>query len=905
MAGRLSQSLRQDGSFNRRTVRELMRHWHEPTELERHPFARLQAVEALHRAQGLDYADALRQVVREAVDIAWPRDQSHARRRLRREIVEAHYLRDTSLKELAQATHMDSRSVRRILAEALDDLADALSELEGRAQAELEPSASATVDLAPALTMHPALIGRDESVAQLVDALQPTGGIVTLNGLPGSGKTAILAHVAQRSDVRRRFPDGALWADLAPQVSVTSMLHRWGVALGLSPIDLARASNDEALLAGMIRSVLKTRRLLIVLNDASSLDNVRKLLLGGPKCCHVVASSFSDLLLQLWPARSVSLPPLTPEASRKLIESLAPEVSRLDAETLDEIIAWCGGLPLALMVVGRHLARALRSNQQRRIETALGRLREAHSRLAMLADRTELGLNELRLMIQTSIAQISPERRRALHMLAALPPRPAAFDETTVLAVLDGDEAALDALVDIGLVECSGGLYGLHPVIHDVLRADALMASARQEGQLALVRAAQALTESKEQASEFSISDRTLLLAAAQVAVELGLNQAAYDLGLKAALWLESWGELRLLDKLLTTAHTAAGNVCDIIRLRAEHARILSRLGQAQAARHRAQESVALAERLCADWPTMAIALAAQAQVHLAAGETQATLDACARALARDVPDPRVRLDLLRTQGAALHNAGHYDEAYHVYWQALSLNQTLDATEAMVPLTYAMAGLACQRKRYDEAEIWLKQTLDGARAIGMNEYVALALTAMGIMAYESAQYEEAERRFAEAEGAAQRLGLPWPIAQLRHAQGALRMRLGRLEEAEAALREALSIAEASAWHAFAVSVSVELGECLLAKGKTREAERTCLAALQRAHDGELEHLAANLHYMLSRIKQAQGDSQAARALAEAAWQHVAQSGHHRAAEIIAWADQLRTASNAPHPSTGA
>lgn len=888
MAG-LNATPDQRKAISRQAARTLMRDWSSAPRLDQHPLAGLQAVEAIQREQGLDCADALRQTVRDAMDLVWPRDNAHPRARRRREIVEAHYWQDIPLKQLASAMHVDERTARRMLAEALDDLAGALRELEHRARSARAP-AGAPICLTPPIAMHPLLVGREELLSRLLDMIQTGAPVIALHGLPGSGKTALLARLARHSDIRRRFPDGVLWADLSPQTSLVSALRHWAIALGMSQADLARMSGDESALAGMIRAALEARRFLIMLNDVSSADSLKKLLLGGSGCCHVVATPFPDIALQLAPAPVVSLPPLTPPASRELIALLIPEAPQLDGAELDEIVSWCGGLPLALMVVGRYLARAVRSGQRRRIETALSRLRGSHSRPLILAGGADTPLNEVSLVIQANVSQLPLARRRALHTLSVLPPRPARFDESTLLAVLSGDVSSLDALVDAGLLECADGWYSLHPVIRDVLRADAAMSSVHHEGQLALVRVTQAALESKGQAERFSDSERALLLAAAQAVVELGLSQAARDLARKAAAWLELWGELRLLDELLTTARGAEADAPRTVWLRAQHARVLSRLGRTHAARDQAQEAVALAERACPD--TLPLALAAQARVCLAAGETADALAACERALAGGVNDARLRLELLHAQGAVLHNAGRYDESRGSLLHAFDLALALDAAEEEVRLAYALGISARQQKDYSEADRWLKRALDRARAIGMSEYLALILTTLGIIASEAGQYEAAERWFAEAEGVARRLALPWPLGQLRHAQGALHMRLGRLEQAEQALREALGIAEAGGWRAFVVNISIELAECLLLKGRVREAEQVCLAALDRAQLGALDDLVAVLRYALSRIKHAQDDLRAARDLAESARQQVQRSGHYRAAEVSAWADQL-------------
>lgn len=895
MSAETSHRFRPDDLFRRQVVRELMRCWHKPAAMERHPFIQLEVVKALRDRHGLDQTEALRQVVREAVAATWPDDVHNPRARRKRQIIESHYWQGVPLKHLAQAMRLDERWMRRILGEALDELACGLRKLEARTQARAVTTPPA-IQMMPSLAVHPLLIGREQILTWLIETLQPDGRVVGISGLPGSGKTALMTHATRHSDTQQRFPDGVLWADLSQRVSPASMLYQWGIVLGLSEADLRRVSGDASLLAAMIRSILEDHRCLIVLNNITSLDNARQLLLGGPSCCHLVASPFSNIAAHLAPVHCISLPPLTPEASRQLIEALAPGVSHLDAKMLNEVIAWCDGLPLALTAVGRYLAQALRSGQQRRAEIALRRLREAYSRIIMLADPAASPLNLLSVAIQASIAQIPPARRHALHRLAALPPRPATFDESTMLAILDGDIASLESLVDAGLVECSGDSYSLHPVICDVLRADITMRSSQRDGQLALARAAQAMLATKTpRMNQYSANERTLLLAAAQAAVQLGAPEVARDLAVNAADVLDAWGELRLLESLLTTAQSAKADACRAVWLHAKHAQTLSRLGQIPAAHHEARAGVAIAEKDCPD--ALPLALCAQATVHANVGETGEALALSERALAHGICDDQLRLKALYIHGAALHNSGHYDAARADFLQALALAEALGAVREEVWLVWALGSVAQQQQNYDEAERWLKRTLDRARSIAMHEHIALALIGLGVLAKERGQYEEAERCFAEAEDPARRIALPWPLVQLRHAQGALYLQTGRLTQAEQALREALCMAEANVWRTSAASVSVELGECLLAQGRANDAEQVCLFALTQAQACTLDDLAALLRYVLSRVKHAQGDLHTAQRLAEAACQQVTHSGHYRAAEIVAWTKQLQEQHN--------
>ncbi|MCS6774298.1 MAG: NB-ARC domain-containing protein [Anaerolineae bacterium] len=885
-------SLIEGSVFDRESVRALMRAWASPSELSRHPLAQRLGREPSYSLNGSTPAQALRELIQRALELAFPHDADLSRAQRKRALVEQHYLHGEPLKALAEAFSIDERTARRILAEALDDLGEALRKLV--LQQPQHARILTRINLAPPIALHPLLVGRETLLAQLVENLTPTGEVYAVWGIPGVGKTALLTHLAHHEVTHQRFPDGVLWADLSPQTHVLSVLQSWGTALGLSQADLARLSVDENMLGRMIQSALEDRRMLIVLNDAWSADRASKLLLGGPCCCHLVATRFADVALSLAPMHCAQVPPLTAEQGLMLIQTLAPDTAHCEPEVISEIVAWCGGLPLALTLVGRYLARVLRSGQPRRIEAALNQLREVHSRRALLANATEPALAELSRVIQASVERLTLAQRQALHILVALPPRPATFDESVVLAVVNGDVAALDALVDLGFVECADGAYSLHPVVRDTLWSDESAAEFHRTGQLRMVHAARALVETKERHTDFSASDRALILAAVHAVIELGLSESARALALKVASFLDACALLPVLDELLTTAQADAAPAREAIWLRACHARVLVRLGRMQAARAQASQSVTLAERDCPEM--LPIALSAQARVALASGETEVALAACERAQALeqlDQADPRVKLELLRLHGSALHNSGRYAEAQAILLRAFEVAQMLQAIEEEVLIAYALGATTRQQRRYKDAEQWLSHALRSAQAASMSEQMALALVWLGVVANEQGQYDKAANCFTQAEPIARRLGLPSLIIQLRHAQGVLSMRLGRLDQAEHELREALHHAEAAQWNAFAANVSIELSECLLAMRRLDEAERVCTAGLEKAQRGQLDDLAALLRYVLSRLRHAQGDKAAAQALAQVALEQVQRSGNYRAAEVAAWAAELR------------
>jgi DNA-binding SARP family transcriptional activator/tetratricopeptide (TPR) repeat protein len=200
----------------------------------------------------------------------------------------------------------------------------------------------------------------DEASRQ--DGADEPGGAVMISavaGMAGVGKTALALHWAGR--VAGRFPDGQLYVNLrgydAEGAAVTpEEVTGWFlVALGLPA---GQIPADAQARAGLYRSVLAGRRVLIVLDNARDAAQVRPLLPGTPGCLVVVTSRASLAgLAAAEGARPLRLGPLgTEEGARLLAARLGPERVAAEPAAVAELVAWCGHLPLALAVMAARAA---------------------------------------------------------------------------------------------------------------------------------------------------------------------------------------------------------------------------------------------------------------------------------------------------------------------------------------------------------------------------------------------------------------------------------------------------------------------------------------------------------------------------------------------------------------------
>lgn len=205
------------------------------------------------------------------------------------------------------------------------------------------------------------LTGRRAELAEL-DALVPEGlpALVVVSGMAGVGKTALTTWWARHA--RRHFPDGQLHLNLrghgpgepmAPGEALAQLLG----ALGVQPEQIPA---DEQQAAGLYRSVLAERRVLLVLDNARTAQQVRPLLPAGELSCVLVTSRerLTGLIARDG-ARDLRLGLLTPDQAVLLIARLVgPDRVAAEPAAAAEIARTCGQLPLAIRIATAGLAGA-------------------------------------------------------------------------------------------------------------------------------------------------------------------------------------------------------------------------------------------------------------------------------------------------------------------------------------------------------------------------------------------------------------------------------------------------------------------------------------------------------------------------------------------------------------------
>lgn len=201
--------------------------------------------------------------------------------------------------------------------------------------------------------------GREHELARLDSHLDDAAvGISIISGTGGVGKTTLAVHWAHR--VAELFPDGQLYVNLrgyaqAPPVQPADVLPAFLRALGVTH---DRISHNVDEVAALCRSTLADKRILVVLDNAATAQQVRPLL-PGSRGCHVLVTSRDQLtgLVVHNGARRLDLRQLEPHESTALLGKIAG-VERVESEpdASASVVRLCGHLPLAIRVVAAHLA---------------------------------------------------------------------------------------------------------------------------------------------------------------------------------------------------------------------------------------------------------------------------------------------------------------------------------------------------------------------------------------------------------------------------------------------------------------------------------------------------------------------------------------------------------------------
>ncbi|WP_020389214.1 AfsR/SARP family transcriptional regulator [Kribbella catacumbae] len=288
--------------------------------------------------------------------------------------------------------------------------------------------------------------------------------IVAISGTPGVGKTALAIKLAHR--VRHRFPDGQWYVRLggasdSPRPAGDLLVEM----LRLAGLDSPAVPDDIGARSAALRDRLVDRRVLILLDDARTVDQVRPLLPGSDGCA-VLVTSRQDLvgLAALDGAHRLALDVLDPTDATALLERMVGGAAlRADPPALEALVRLCDRLPLALRIAGANIAARPRASLAEHVADL--QTGDRLDKLRIPGDpRAAVGL-----AFELSYRSLPADAQRGFRLLGLVPGEDFTLPAAAALfgVDLDGAREVLDVLSAANLAQ-RRTLARYH--LHDLLR---------------------------------------------------------------------------------------------------------------------------------------------------------------------------------------------------------------------------------------------------------------------------------------------------------------------------------------------------------------------------------------------------------------------------------------------------
>ena len=718
-------------------------------------------------------------------------------------------------------------------------------------------------------------VGREDELRRLHAALaQPAAeatSVLVLVGTAGVGKSALAVRFAHR--VRERFGGGQLFVNLRGYDSVRpldpgAVLGRFLHAVGV-PADQVPAGLEEQ--AALYRSVVAERRVLVVLDNAATVGQVRPLLPGGSGCLVLVTSRnrLSGLAARDGAVRIPVNLLAEPDAVELVVAATAGYRSGDPAQALAELARLCARLPLALRIAAeRAAARPLMP-----LQTLIAQLRGESSLWQALSTEDETESDAVRAVFAWSYRALPQQAARAFRLLGLFP---GTYISTGCAAALldeplERAAGLLDTLAGAHLIEQRGpAVYQFHDLLRAFAVDQARLVDDEGRRRDALTRVVRWYLLSAHAAGQAIESLRPGVLTVEPRSDADVVPAAIADRG-DAAQWYRTEQENlpplvraasaagldREVWQLVVTLgplHATAGSVGEWLETAEIGLEAAHRLGDRTAEAH-VQLTRATALTQTGQATAAARALGAAREIFAGAADLPGLIDA------------ENRLGLLHRSGRELAEAESCfrrvadlaEDAGLPVWRALALENLADAAEA--------GGLDA------EAGSRAEQCLGLLREAAANPHMVVGpLLVLARVERKAGRLEQAAGRLAEAASAlADASANRWLEYAVCFEAAAQDLALGRLEEALEGCWRCLSLARSLGDRRREARALTALAQALLRLGRLDDAVQFARTAAASARDDATGFdLAGALGLLAQALAADRQDAAAARARAEAA-----------------------------------
>jgi tetratricopeptide (TPR) repeat protein len=309
----------------------------------------------------------------------------------------------------------------------------------------------------PTLPSPKPFVGREEHLNTIEKKLKSNGviGLISLKGMPGVGKSALALESAYR--FAHLFPDGRYWVDLRSgdaTIAIRNLLRD----LEISHLAGPDAGFEE--MCGVVRSELINRRVLIILDNAETIDQPRLERLADLCATTIVTSRVS-----LDPTTDILVDKLEDEDALALLRRLGINIDDEREDAL-KLIARLGGLALALEITAKRMATY---TPRQSCADALAELHDSrHLVEAIMIPRRDTREGNIAEAFALSYRKLDDDLKSAFHALGLCAELGAPLEAVARMLDIEQDAARnlLLALAERSLTNFSGRRAVLHPLLH-------------------------------------------------------------------------------------------------------------------------------------------------------------------------------------------------------------------------------------------------------------------------------------------------------------------------------------------------------------------------------------------------------------------------------------------------------
>jgi DNA-binding SARP family transcriptional activator/tetratricopeptide (TPR) repeat protein len=667
-----------------------------------------------------------------------------------------------------------------------------------------------------------AFVGRGRDVGAITAEIDSqlaagTSVVYVIDGTPGVGKTTLALHLAHR--LRGRCPDGAMQLHLRghdEQQRPTDPETALGLLLGMlgaEPRQIQHAGNLD-LAISLWRRHSAGKRLLLLLDDAAGAEQIVPLIPNGAGS--VVLVTARNRLTGLPEAMRHPLEPMSDDEGGQLFVSSARMGPTTDP-ALRDVVAACGGFPLALAVAG-NILRTRRAWSIRDLADQLANSRAAAAR------RPDAIMAPLFRVFSTSYRDL-PEFERVLLRRLSLNPG-LRIHLRAAAALVDAEpletDAALFNLVEQNLLmEPERNFYQLH----DMMRIFAAHACEIEEDPAQLEAAANRLVYfavgAVDSATKLFHPHRHIVLSGPAKDRAPG-DEFAFSDTRQATSWLDaeqSW--LRTATEYwFANGHPQ------------EAAAIVHMMSVYLDRKSLWRESVALHEKSLTAWRECRSPLGqAHTLTHLAAahwrlGETEAALERAteARHLWTALDDPSGEADALLQMGRAHYNQHHNAEAIECFTRCARHWQEVGDHRAAAVALHHLCAVQFDVGHYSEGIATAEEALEIAGRCHDLPITCNSMNSLGIFLLRLGDYARAEHYYRQALLIADQIGDSNRIAAFALNLAVCQVRLERPENALPLLERAHETFSALGDRYYLTSTLIAQAEAHLGLRRTRSAQ---------------------------------------------------------------------------------